>query len=156
MVLKRIHSAEVKKRNTKPTGSKFSVFRQLCNLIPPHLVPKLARETGVDSMARSFSPWSHVVSMLFAQLTHAIGLNDVCDALRLHSGPLSALRAATAPSRNNLSHADKRRDATLAERLFWTLLEHLQKLSHGLATGRHGKGLARRVRRLIDARASRT
>jgi hypothetical protein len=27
--------------------------------------------------------------MLFAQLTHAIGLNDVCDALRLHSGPLS-------------------------------------------------------------------
>jgi Domain of unknown function (DUF4372) len=29
----------------------------------------------VDSMARSFSAWSHVVSMLFAQLTHAIGLN---------------------------------------------------------------------------------
>ena len=26
------------------------------------------------------------MSMLFAQLTHAIGLNDVCDALRLHSG----------------------------------------------------------------------
>jgi hypothetical protein len=80
------------------------------------------------------------VSMLFAQLTHAIGLNDVCDALRLHSGPLSALRGATAPSRNNLSHANKRRDATLAERLFWTVLEHLQKLSPGFATGRQGKG----------------
>jgi hypothetical protein len=87
----------VKKRNTKPTASKLSVLGQLCNLIPPHLVSKLARETGVASMARSFSPWSHVVSMLFAQLTHAIGLNDVCDALRLHSGPLSALRGATAP-----------------------------------------------------------
>jgi Domain of unknown function (DUF4372) len=94
------------------------VLGQLCNLIPPHLVSKLARETGVASMARSFSPWSHVVSMLFAQLTHAIGLNDVCDALRLHSGPLSALRGATAPSRNNLSHANQRRDAALAERLF--------------------------------------
>jgi hypothetical protein len=139
----------VKKRNTKPTASKFTVLRQLCNLIPPHLVPKLARETGVDSMARSFSPWSHVVSMLFAQLTHAIGLNDVCDALRLHSGPLSALRGATAPSRNNLSHANKRRDAGLAERLFWTVLEHLQKLSPGFAAGRRGKGLARRFRRVI-------
>jgi len=32
--------------------------------------------------------------MLFVQLTHAIGLNDVCDALRLHSGPLSALRGS--------------------------------------------------------------
>jgi hypothetical protein len=137
------------KRNTKPTGSKFSVLRQLCNLIPPHLVCKLARETGVDSMARTFSAWSHVVSMLFAQLTHAIGLNDVCDALRLHSGPLSALRGATAPSRNNLSHANKRRDAALAERLFWAMLEHLQKLSPGFGTGRRGKGLARRFRRVI-------
>jgi hypothetical protein len=139
----------VKKRNTKPTASKLSVLRQLCNLIPLHLVPKLARETGVDSMARTFSPWSHVVSMLFAQLTHAIGLNDVCDALRLHSGPLSALRGATAPSRNNLSHANKRRDAILAERLFWTVLKHLQKLSPRFAAGRRGIGLARRFRRVI-------
>jgi uncharacterized protein DUF4372 len=76
------------KRNTKPTASKLTVLQQLCNLIPPHLVPKLARETGVDFMARSFSAWSHVVSMLFGQLTHAIGLNDICDALRLYSGPL--------------------------------------------------------------------
>ena len=89
------------------------------------------------------------MSMLFAQLTHAIGLNDVCDALRLHSGPLSALRGASAPSRNNLSHANKRRDAALAERLFWAVLDHLQKLSPGFAVGRHGKGLARRFRRVI-------
>jgi DDE family transposase/uncharacterized protein DUF4372 len=100
-------------------------------------------------MARSFSAWSHVVSMLFAQLTHAIGLNDVCDALRLQSGPLSALRGATPPSRNNLSHANKRRDAALAERLFWAVLDHVQKLSPGFAAGRHGKGLARRFRRVI-------
>jgi hypothetical protein len=139
----------VKKRNTKPTATKFSVLRQLCNLIPPHLVSKVARETGVDSKARSFSAWSHVVSMLFAQLTHAIGLNDVCDALRLHSGPLSALRGATAPSRNNLSHANKGRDAALAEGLFWMVLEHLQKLSPGFGIGGRGKGLARRFRRVI-------
>ena len=137
------------KRNTKPTASKLSVLGQLCNLIPPHLISKLARETGVASMARTFSPWSHVVCMLFAQLTHAIGLNDVCDALGLHSGPLSALRGASAPSRNNLSHANKRRDAALAERLFWSVLDHLQKLSPGFAAGRRGKGLARRFRRVI-------
>ena len=40
-----------------------------------------------------------------------------------HSGPLSALRGATAPSRNNLSHANKRRDAALAEWLFWAVLD---------------------------------
>ena len=93
----------------KPTGSKLSLLRQLCNLIPPHLVPQLARETGVADQARTFSPWSHVVSLLYAQLTHSLGLNDVCDALRLHSGPLSALRGATVPRKNTLSHANRQR-----------------------------------------------
>jgi hypothetical protein len=31
----------------KPTASKVSLLRQICNFIPPHLVPKLARDTGV-------------------------------------------------------------------------------------------------------------
>jgi hypothetical protein len=88
-----------KKTTAKPTASKFSLLRQLCNFIPPHLVPRLARATGVDEQARTFSPWSHVVSLLYAQITHSLGLNDVCDALRLHSGPLSALRGAMPTAR---------------------------------------------------------
>src|SRR2546425_8521961 len=137
-----------KKTKSQPSRSKLSVLRQLCNWIPQHLVPKLARETGVDEKARTFSPWSHVVALLFAQLTHALGLNDVCDALRLHSGPLSALRGATPPSRNNLSHANKHRDASMAEQLFWSVLEHLQSLKPGFAGGARFR-LARRFKRVI-------
>ena len=105
----------------QPTASKFSVLRQLCNLIPPqhvippHLVPKLARDTGVEDHARTFSPWSRIVSLFYAQLTHALGLNDVCDALRLHSGPLSALRGATPPCKNTFSYANRTRAPHLAQ-----------------------------------------
>ena len=102
----------------------------------------------MEEKARTFSPWSHVVSLLFAQLTHALGLNDVCDALGLHSGPLSAIRGATPPSRNNLSHANKVRDAAMAEKLFWSVLEHLQSLKPGFAQGARFR-LARRFRRVI-------
>jgi hypothetical protein len=49
-------------KTTIPSRSQFAVLRQICNLIPSHLVPKLARETGVDKKARTFSPWSHLVS----------------------------------------------------------------------------------------------
>lgn len=82
------------KKQTKPLQRphKFEVLRQICNLIPNFVVAKVARRTGVDKKARTFTPWSHVVAMLYAQLTHAIGLNDVCDALKLLSGPLSAKR----------------------------------------------------------------
>jgi hypothetical protein len=137
------------KSRPRPTASKFSILRQICNLIPNHLVAKLARETGVETKARTFSPWSHVVALIFAQITHSIGLNDLCDALGLHSGPLSAIRGATAPSRNNLSHANKTRDASLAEKLFWSLLAHLQNNHSGFAQGRRGRGVARRFRKVI-------
>ena len=64
------------------------------------------------------------MALLFAQLTHSLGLNDVCDALGLHSGPLSAIRGATAPKRNTLSHANRKRNWVMAEKLFWQTLEH--------------------------------
>ena len=137
-----------KKTKVQPSRSTISVLGQLCKWIPTHLVPKLARQTGVNKKARTFSPWSHVVALLYAQLTHALGLNDVCDALGLHSGALSALRGASPPSRNNLSHANKQRDARLAEQLFWEVLAHLQSLRPDFATGK-GFRLARRFKRVI-------
>jgi hypothetical protein len=139
----------MKKTTTIPSRSQFAVLRQICNLIPSYLVPKLARETGVNKKARTFSPWSHLVSLIYAQLTHAIGLNDICDGLRLHNGLLVTLRGATPPSRNNLSHANKKRDASLAEKIFWSVLGHLQTLQPGFARGNRGKGVARRFRRVI-------
>src|SRR5438128_2555417 len=139
----------MKNKNThKPTASKLSVLRQICNFIPPHLVPQLARATGVEDQARRFSPWSHVVSLLYAQLTHSLGLNDVCDALRLHGGPLSALRGATAPHKNTFSHANRTRDPKMAERLFWSVLEHLQNLQPGFGGNRRPRFVFR-FKRLI-------
>jgi hypothetical protein len=86
--------------------------------------------------SRTFSPWSHTVSLLDAQLTHCIGLNDLCDSLQLHSGPLSTLRGATAPSRNGLSHANRERPARMAEELFWRVLGHLKEQTPGFAAGK--------------------
>ena len=132
-----------------PTGSKFTVLRQLCNYIPPHLVPQVARDTGVDEQARTFSPWSHVVALSYGQLTHSIGLNDICDSLGLNSGPLSALRGATPPSRNNLSHANRVRDAAMAERLFWAELKYLGDLSPEFVSGKANKRFVRGLKRKI-------
>jgi hypothetical protein len=124
-----------KQTKTFQRAHKFDVLRQICNLIPPFLVGKVAKATGVDKKARTFTPWSHVVSMLYAQLTHAIGLNDVCDALQVFSGPLSAIRGAVGPSPNALSHANRVRDARMAEQLLWEQLDHLQTLSPAFVAG---------------------
>ena len=117
------------KKHINSTACKFTVLQQLCNLIPTHLVRQLVRKHKSESHARTFSHWSHILSLIFAKLTHSFGLNDVCDALELHSGPLSAIRGASAPSRNNLSHANRVRPAALAEDLFSQLLEEWRQRS---------------------------
>jgi len=135
---------------TTPTRSNVVVLKQILNLIPRHLIGRHARETGVDTQARRFSPSSHLAAMLFAQLSHSIGLNDVCDWLRLKCAALARF-GVTPPSRNTLSHANKTRDADFVEKLFWSVLGHLQHVCPSFATGRKGKGLLRRFKVRIHA-----
>jgi hypothetical protein len=76
--------------------------------------------------------------------------NDLCDALQMNSGPLSAIRGATYPSRNGLSHANKIRTATLAERLFWKLLDRLQRQHPGFGRTPQAKRFAWRFHKSIQ------
>jgi len=108
----------------KPAKHKFTLLRQVIGNIPSYIVSKLARKHGIIKRCRSFSPWSHIVSMVFGQLTHALSLNDICDTLRHHAGVLSTLRNATPPSRNGLSHANKVRNSAMAQDLFYETLSH--------------------------------
>jgi len=120
-------------KQPKPTKHSPVVFNQLCKLIPVGMVRNLAVEYGVDKKSRTFSPWSHVVCLLYCQLTHCIGLNDLCDALRHHGAKLFTIRSATAPSRNGLSHANKTRNADMMEALFWQMLDIFRISSRALA-----------------------
>jgi hypothetical protein len=139
------------KTRIQPNRRNATVLRQICQLIPTHMVAKLARESGADEKARTFSPWSHVVAMLYAQVSHALSLNDVCDALKLHLSALWGIRAATPPAKNTLSHANKGRDCALAEKLFWAMLAHLQSGFPGFVRGRGTRKLGWRFRRAMHA-----
>lgn len=114
------------------------------------MINRHALETGVEAKARSFSVLSHLSAMLFAQLSHAMGLNDVCDWLRLKSGVLARF-GVTPPSKNGLSNANKDREAEFAVKLFWSVMGHLQHASPGFAAGRKGKGLLRRFKVKVHA-----
>ena len=134
-----------------PSKHKMTVLSQIFKLIPRNLIPKLAREYGVDKQARSFSPTSHVLSLMFGQLSHALGLNDICDTLRNHGGVLETIREAVPPSRNAFSHANRNRNPAMAEKLFWSVLEHLEELSPEFRLqGRQYCALPRRFKRAIN------
>lgn len=139
------------KRRPIPAGHSYTILKQVCNLVPGRMVESLAHAYGVDEKSRTFSPWSHVVSQIHAQLTHAIGLNDVCDSLQMNSGVLATIRGATPPSRNNLSHANKVRDCAMAEALYWQMMDQLMTQTPGFAKGKVRRGFLRRFRKTIHA-----
>ncbi len=92
-------------------------------MIPPHLAkPKLAKRLtelyGVDDRSRKFTPRSHVVSLVYAQMTHAVSLNDVRNGLRMNEAMLTPIRRATAPAKNTLSHSNRERSPLMAKALY--------------------------------------
>ena len=111
----------------------INVLGQILKIIPRDIIHKTAKETGVDLKARTYSVLSHLGTMIFVQLAHALSLNDVCDWLRLKARAIAAF-GLTPPSRNNLSNSNKVRDAKFAELVFWRTLAHLQH--HDASFGR--------------------
>lgn len=110
------------------------VLGQIVKHIPKKLIEKLKNQHKIQT--RSFSATSHVIAMIFAQLSHALSLNDICDSLRFHKGYLSQIRDCVPPSRNGLAHANATRDAGLAEELFWEVLGDIkEKYPHSYPEG---------------------
>ncbi len=132
------------------------MLKQVCNLYPglrriflPHLVNRLAQEHGVDKKSRTFTPWSHVVALLYVHLTHAMGLNDVCDSFKMHKGALATIRGATPPARNNLSYSKIVRVAAMAKELHLAMIDCLIRQSPAFALSKIRSGYLRRFRRAI-------
>ena len=139
-----------------PTRHTMSVLAQITSWIPDRIIENPARRHRIQT--RSFSATSHVISMVYAHLAHALSLNDICDSLSNHAGTLKQIRGCTPPSRNGLSHANKTRNADMAEELFWKVYESLSKQHpEFLSSSRNYPGLPHRFRtrtiRAVDSTA---
>lgn len=138
------------KKTKKPTNSNISILNQVCKLIPQNLFASIEKKHQKGNKSRTFSPWSHLVSLVYTQLAHSFGLNDVCDALGNHQSALQSIRGATVPSKNGLSHANRTRDPQMAEELFWAAIKYFTELSPGFGKNSFN-AMPRRFKRTIYA-----
>ena len=125
------------------------MFRQVGNLIPDHMIPVLAREHKLDT--RGYSATSHIYSLIYGHLSHALSLNEICDALAVHEAEFLRMRGATPPARNTFSNANRTRDPGVAEAMYWQMLEHLQAICPGFTQYKKHSGFIFRLKRGIFA-----
>jgi len=64
--------------------------------------------------------------MLFCHLAHADSLRLICNGLSCCLGKLKHLGIAEAPSKSNLSYANKHRPAELFRKVFWKVLDRFR------------------------------
>jgi len=76
--------AAKRRTSPKPTKTVYSALSQLVQWIPNGMIPRLAEEANLD--IRKFSATSHVVALMYGQLSGCESLNGICDAARLHEG----------------------------------------------------------------------
>lgn len=142
------------KTQNKPAKANFSIFRQICQIIPGNFLQQITQQLKTEKEARTFTSWSHLTAMIYAQLAHSQSLNDLCDALNLEESALRTIRGAIPPSRNGLSHANRERSAEFAEALYWKMQNHLKSNHPQFGVGHGKKNFAYRFKsaiHLVDA-----
>jgi hypothetical protein len=102
------------------------VVMQMQSLILRFEFGKLTDECGTDKNVRSFSTWNLLQVMLVAHCTARKSLRDICSNFKSNDSRFYHL-GFHGVSRNNLSHALSKRSADVFEKLFYLLLEKVQK-----------------------------
>ena len=133
----------------KPTKTVYTVLRQLVQWIPAGMIQRLADEHRLD--IRKWSAASHVVALMYGQLAGCDSLNGIVDAARVHEGEWRNVRGAEPPKRNTFSNANRRRDAAMAERLYWEVFGHLVAVCPEFGDYRRHKGFLARMKRGVFA-----
>ena len=121
--------------------TEYSILRQVVTLIPPQIIHEIDKD--VRHRYKGFSVWSHVVALIYQQLTRTDSLNGVCDAAKVHESEWGQLRDAAVPHRNTLSNANRKRDPALAEKLYWQLLDYFSKKFPDFSKAKYDGYLAR-------------
>jgi hypothetical protein len=112
-----------------------TVFAQLLDFVPfshfEHLVDRFASNHGI----KHFSAWSHLLCMMYSQLTRREGLRDLVACLNSQRSKLYPIGIRGKISRSTLADANERRDWRLFEALGHRLIAIALELYRGEDSG---------------------
>lgn len=106
--------------------SNISLFAQAMSLIDRTLFKKIVTEHKSDKHHKGINSWTHLVTMVFMQLSGASSVRDISNGLRSATGNLSHLGVTTAPSKSSISYINKNRTFEVFKDMYFSLLDQLE------------------------------
>lgn len=105
------------------------IFNQLVLHIPRDYFEWLVKKYNGNAYVKQFSCWSHLLVMIWAQLTSRRSLRDIETSLRAHRDKLYRMGIGHNISRNNLANANAKRDVAIYRELAQRMMEKVSKTS---------------------------
>ena len=109
-------------------GNKRTVFAQILDFIPKHQFRTCVNRYGGNYRVKSFSCFDQYLTMAFAQLTYRESLRDIETCLRALDEKLYRCGFRGKVSRNNLAHANEKRDWQIYHDFAQVLIEKARQL----------------------------
>ena len=106
------------------------VFNQIIQWLPKDVFEWLVKKYNGNAYVKGYSCWNHLLVMIWAQLTSRRSLRDIETSLKAHSDKTYRMGIGKTISRNNISHANAKRDV----RIFRELAQEMMRLASGIGT----------------------
>jgi len=100
-----------------------SVFGQLISFIDDKIISRCVKSCNSDYYVKRFKTKDHLISMLFCVIAKCSSLREVSGAMLGLSGKTKHFRLENLPYRSTLSDANKRRDCSVFEKIYYSLLQ---------------------------------
>lgn len=123
------------------------VLGQVLKLIPRSLVAREARQHGTDRYYKRFKTYEHVITMVYALLSHANCLREVTTGMLAAGSRLNHLGLQCFPRRSTLSDANRSRSHEVFGAIYNSLYRYYQA---GLPDSHPKNKLLKRVK-LVDS-----
>ena len=99
------------------------VFNQLSQFIDRNYFEILVARYHGNQYVKEFSCWNHLLAMIWAQLTSRRSLRDIEVSLRAHGNKLYRMGIGKHISRNNISHANSKREVAIYRELAQRMMQ---------------------------------
>lgn len=119
------------------------IFNQLISFIPRKAFDWLVTKHNGNAYVKNYTCWSHLLVMLWAQLTSRCSLRDLETSLHAHSDKLYRMGIGLNVSRNNIANSNAKRNVAIYRGIAERMMDAAARL------GVRDAGLARVIR---DAR----
>ena len=99
------------------------IFTQLLKLLPKEEIASITRDFKSDYYTKNFKTYDHLVTMLYGTFHNCRSIREVTTGMMACHGKLQHLGLIDYPKRSTLSDANKRRDSSVFESIYFALFK---------------------------------